>query len=96
MSSGVHASCVISQCVVQWDKGHACCAFCEGIIESRWSGRLCVFVDERPRTCGVEDMFESIGCFGVHIRTPRVHVPAFPDSYLPGVYIITESRTLYL
>ena len=39
--------------------------------------RLCVFVDERPRTCGVEDMFESIRCFGMHIRTPRVHVPAF-------------------
>ena len=41
-------------------------------------------------------MFESIMCFGLHIRTPRVHVPAFPDSYLPGVGIITESRTVYL
>jgi len=25
-----------------------------------------------------------------------VHIPAFPDSYLPGVNSITESRTLYL
>ena len=41
-------------------------------------------------------MLESIKCFGLHIRTPRVHGPAFPDSYLPGVCIITESRTLYL
>jgi len=31
-------------------------------------------------------MFESVMCFGLHIRTPRVHVPAFPDSYLSGVY----------
>jgi len=41
-------------------------------------------------------MLESIVCFGVHTRTPRVHVPAFPDSYLPGVDSITESRTVYL
>jgi hypothetical protein len=41
-------------------------------------------------------MLESIVCFGVHTRTPQVHVPAFPDSYLPGVDSITESRTLYL
>jgi len=41
-------------------------------------------------------MFESIVCFGVHMRHPRVHVPAFPDSYLPGVLSITESRTVYL
>jgi hypothetical protein len=34
--------------------------------------------------------------FGVHIRHPQVHVPAFPDSSLPGVGIITESRTVYL
>jgi len=39
-------------------------------------------------------MLESIVCFGVHTRTPQVHVPAFPDSYLPGVDSITESRTL--
>src|SRR5438128_2890237 len=26
-------------------------------------------------------------CFGLHIRNPRVHVPAFPDSYLPGVTV---------
>ena len=41
-------------------------------------------------------MLVSIVCFGVHIRPPRVHVPAFPDSYLPGVYSSTESRTVYL
>ena len=41
-------------------------------------------------------MFVSIVCYGLHIRPPRVHVPAFPDSYLPGVDSITESRTVYL
>jgi hypothetical protein len=41
-------------------------------------------------------MFESIVCFGLHIRHLRVHVPAFPDSYLPSVNSITESRTVYL
>ena len=41
-------------------------------------------------------MFESIACYGLHIRPPRVHVPAFSDSYLPGVNNITESRTVYL
>jgi hypothetical protein len=41
-------------------------------------------------------MFGSLACVGVHIRTPRVHVPAFPDSDLPGVDRITKSRTLYL
>ena len=41
-------------------------------------------------------MLESVICFGLHIRHPQVHVPAFPDSYLPGVHSITESRTLYL
>jgi len=25
-----------------------------------------------------------------------VHVPAFPDSYLPGVHSTTASRTVYL
>jgi hypothetical protein len=30
------------------------------------------------------------------MRPLRVHVPACPDSYLPGVYSITESRTVYL
>jgi hypothetical protein len=25
-------------------------------------------------------------CFGMETRHPRVHVPAFPDSYLPVVY----------
>jgi hypothetical protein len=32
-------------------------------------------------------MLESVMRFGLHIRTPRVHVPAFPDSYLPGVTV---------
>jgi len=32
----------------------------------------------------------------LHIRHPRVHVPAFPDSSLPSVNSITESRTVYL
>ena len=32
-------------------------------------------------------MFESVMCFGLHIRHPQVHVPAFPDSYLPGVTV---------
>jgi hypothetical protein len=41
-------------------------------------------------------MFVSIACYGLHIRPPWVHVPAFPDSYLPGVDSITESRTVYL
>jgi hypothetical protein len=40
-------------------------------------------------------MFESIVGFGVPMRPPRVPVPAFPDSYLPGVDSSTESRTLY-
>jgi hypothetical protein len=32
-------------------------------------------------------MFASITCFGVDTRTLRVHVPAFADSYLPGVTV---------
>jgi len=32
-------------------------------------------------------MLESIVCFGLHARNPQVHVPAFPDSYLPGVTV---------
>jgi hypothetical protein len=32
-------------------------------------------------------MFESIRCFGLDTRTLRVHVPAFADSYLPGVTV---------
>lgn len=32
-------------------------------------------------------MFVSIVCYGLHIRQPRVHVPAFADSYLPGVTV---------
>ena len=37
-------------------------------------------------------MFVRLACYGVHIRPPRVHVPAFPDSSLPGVHSITASR----
>ena len=37
-------------------------------------------------------MSESIACFGVHTRTPRVHVPAFPDIYLQGVDSITGKQ----
>src|SRR5215470_6042055 len=40
-------------------------------------------------------MFESIACFGLHIRHPQVHVPAFPDSYLPGVYTVSLKAGLY-
>jgi hypothetical protein len=89
------ASGVISLRVVQWCPGTGLRALCEGMRESRWCGRLCVFVDARKRTGGCEDMFESIACFGLPMRHPRVHVPAFPDSYLPGVDSITE-RTVYL
>ena len=32
-------------------------------------------------------MLESIVCFGLHTRNPRVHVPAFADSYLPAVTV---------
>jgi hypothetical protein len=32
-------------------------------------------------------MFASILCFGMDTRNPRVHVPAFADSYLPGVTV---------
>ena len=41
-------------------------------------------------------MLVSLAGYAVDIRHLRVHVPAFPDSYLPGVYSITESRTVYL
>ena len=70
--------------------------FCEGIIGSRWCGRPCVFVSERQRTRGGEDMFVSLTGYAVDIRPLRVHIPAFPDSYLSGVFSITESRTVYL
>jgi hypothetical protein len=40
-------------------------------------------------------MFVSIMCFGLHIRHPQVHVPAFPDSYLPGVYPVLLKAGLY-
>jgi hypothetical protein len=36
-------------------------------------------------------MFVSIACYGVHIRPPRVHVPAFADSYLPGVTVALKA-----
>ena len=32
-------------------------------------------------------MFVSLTGYAVDIRPPRVHVPAFPDSYLPGVTV---------
>jgi hypothetical protein len=32
-------------------------------------------------------MLASILCLGMDTRTPRVHVPAFADSYLPGVTV---------
>jgi hypothetical protein len=32
-------------------------------------------------------MFVSIACYGLHIRHPQVHVPAFADSYLPDVTV---------
>jgi hypothetical protein len=32
-------------------------------------------------------MFASIMCCGMETRTPRVQVPAFADSYLPGVTV---------
>jgi hypothetical protein len=41
-------------------------------------------------------MFVSLTGYALDIRPLRVHVPAFPDSYLSGVGIITESRTVYL
>jgi hypothetical protein len=41
-------------------------------------------------------MFVSLTGYAVEIRPLRVHVPAFPDSYLSGVFSITESRTVYL
>jgi hypothetical protein len=41
-------------------------------------------------------MFVSLVGYAVDIRPLRVPVPAFPDSYLPGVYSITESRIVYL
>ena len=41
-------------------------------------------------------MFVSLVGYAVHMRPLRVHVPAFPDSYLPGVNRSTESRTVYL
>jgi hypothetical protein len=63
---------------------------------SRWRGSPCVFVSERQRTRGGEDMFVSLVGSAVAMRPLRVHVPAFPDSYLSGVFSITESRTVYL
>ena len=32
-------------------------------------------------------MFVSLACSALDIRPPRVHVPAFSDSYLPGVTV---------
>ncbi len=64
--------------------------------ESRWCGRRCAVVDDRQRPCGGEDRFDSVIGFGGHMRPPQGHVSAVPDSALPGVHSITESRTLYL
>jgi hypothetical protein len=50
-----------------------------------------VFVSERQRTRGVEGMFERIRCFGLETRTLRVHVPAVPDSDLPGVTVSLQA-----
>jgi hypothetical protein len=32
-------------------------------------------------------MFVSLAGYALHIRHPRVQVPAFADSYLPGVTV---------
>ena len=48
-------------------------------------------MSERQRTRGGEAMFVSLAGYAVDIRPLRVHVPVFPDSYLPGVYSSTES-----
>jgi hypothetical protein len=63
---------------------------------SRWCGRPCVFVSERQRTRGGEEMCVSLAGYAVDMRPLRVHVPAVPESYLPGVDSITESKTVYL
>jgi hypothetical protein len=41
-------------------------------------------------------MCVSIACYGLPMRPPQGHVPAFPASSLPGVHSITESTTVYL
>ena len=66
------------------------------MIGSRWRGRPCVFVSERQRTHGGEEMFVRLTGSALAMRPLRVPVPAFPDSYLSGVDRITESRTVYL
>ena len=33
----------------------------------------------------------SIACYGVPMRHPRVHVPAFADSDLPGVTVALKA-----
>jgi hypothetical protein len=40
-------------------------------------------------------MFVSLMGFGLPIRHPQVHVPAFPDSSLPGVYTVSLKAGLY-
>ena len=60
---------------------------CEGMRGNRWRGSPCVFVDERQRTRRCEAMFVSLTGYAVDIRQPRVHVPAFPVSSLPGVTV---------
>ena len=55
-----------------------------------------MFVSERQRTHGGEEMFVRLTGSALAMRPLRVPVPAFPDSYLSGVDRITESRTVYL
>jgi hypothetical protein len=41
-------------------------------------------------------MFVSLAGYAVDIRHPRVHVPAFADSYLPGVTVsLKAGRSTY-
>ena len=96
MPCAIVTTCVTSQRMQKWGDGIGMLVFCEGIIESRYSGRPCVFVNERQRTRGCEDMFGSIACCGLHIRNSRVHGPTFTGSYLPAVESTTKSRTVYL
>jgi hypothetical protein len=90
------ASGVLSPRVVQVCPGTCRLAFGAGILESRSRGRRGVFVADRQRTRGGDERFVSIAGDGLPSRRPRVHVPAFPDSDLPGVNSITENRTVYL
>jgi len=91
-----HGACVSSQRVRAWRAGPGLRPCGEGLRGSRERGRPCVGVDERQHARGGEERGESIGCFGLPMCPPRVHVPACPDNYLPRVHNSTESRTVYL